>query len=200
MNFTLRPDPPLCYVSTEAPESPLSLGSGASALKLQWTSSRRILEACIVQEMEGPSHGGIIVPDPGGGKGVGPKGGEGDERPPAKMRKKGGGQPRRRSNPKQLLQERLDRLNLDMVIMVGDGNCQVGAILSRAMSRQYCTESLSFHVVSIQQFRALSSELYGSQDHHLEVRSEVMGFICDHSEEFVPFLDEDFDDYIKVSL
>lgn len=66
------------------------------------------------------------------------------------------------------LEERLERLNLDMLDVVGDGNCQ---------------------------FRAVSNALYGSQDHHLRVRAAAVAHIRDHADEYINFLGEDLELY-----
>lgn len=68
------------------------------------------------------------------------------------------------------LASRLDRLNLDMVVQAGDGNCQ---------------------------FRSLSMELFGSPNYHEQVRKKVVQHILSHKEEFLPFLGEDFDGYLE---
>lgn len=68
------------------------------------------------------------------------------------------------------LAARLDRLNLDVVAMAGDGNCQ---------------------------FRALSHELYGTADHHLVVRKAAISHITSRRTEFDCFLGEDFDSYVR---
>ncbi|GAX82472.1 hypothetical protein CEUSTIGMA_g9899.t1 [Chlamydomonas eustigma] len=68
------------------------------------------------------------------------------------------------------LRERLDRLHLDMIKICMDGNCQ---------------------------FRALSLELFDTQEKHEEVRVKVIQYIKDNREEFVAFLGEDFDSYIE---
>lgn len=68
------------------------------------------------------------------------------------------------------LAERLQRLNLDMVIMAGDGNCQ---------------------------FRTLAHELYGSQEYHPQVREKVIRHIRSNQDEFECFLGEDFDAYVS---
>lgn len=68
------------------------------AFDLAWSPSRRILETLIIQETSAPP-----TPAPGATRGAG----------------LGLGQQERR------LAERLERLSLDMVVMSGDGNCQV---------------------------------------------------------------------------
>mmetsp|Transcript_264 Transcript_264/g.612 ORF Transcript_264/g.612 Transcript_264/m.612 type:complete len:304 (+) Transcript_264:79-990(+) len=71
----------------------------------------------------------------------------------------------------QRLVERLDRLNLQVHEMSGDGNCQ---------------------------FRSISHELFGSQDYHGKVRKRVMNHIKSNPDNFRCFLGEDFDDYVKA--
>ena len=62
---------------------------------------------------------------------------------------------------KALLGQRLAFLALRMVEMEDDGNCQ---------------------------FRALSHELYGSQDHHLRVRAGAVAYLRAHEADFAPFV------------
>ena len=62
---------------------------------------------------------------------------------------------------KALLGQRLAFLALRMVEMEDDGNCQ---------------------------FRALSHELYGSQDHHLRVRAGAVAYLRSHEADFAPFV------------
>merc|ERR1712194_553919 len=70
-----------------------------------------------------------------------------------------------------LLAQRLAFLNLRSVLSDEDGNCQ---------------------------FRSLARELYGKQSHHAVVRQVVCEWIRDHSEDFSPYLAEEFDDYLKI--
>jgi len=63
-----------------------------------------------------------------------------------------------------LMASRMDFLGLRTVHMEDDGNCQ---------------------------FRALSHELYGTQDLHAEVRAQVVGFLDARSEEFSFFVGDD---------
>ncbi|KAF5834291.1 hypothetical protein DUNSADRAFT_9114 [Dunaliella salina] len=71
----------------------------------------------------------------------------------------------------QRLVERLDRLNLQVYEMSGDGNCQ---------------------------FRSISHELFGTQDCHGKVRRRTMNHIKANPDDFRCFLGEDFDDYVKA--
>mmetsp|Transcript_16382 Transcript_16382/g.28091 ORF Transcript_16382/g.28091 Transcript_16382/m.28091 type:complete len:354 (-) Transcript_16382:858-1919(-) len=71
----------------------------------------------------------------------------------------------------QRLAERLERLNLEMLIMLGDGNCQ---------------------------FRSISNELFGTQDHHTNVRRHVVQHIRTHQEEYEGFLGESFTEYLAA--
>lgn len=105
------------------------MSSETSAARLQWTSSRRILEALINHETDHPEGDDG---DPGGGV-----------QPPAKQQKQGS---RRKKcpSPKQQLMERLDRLNLDMVVMESDGNCQVGMIIDQSIEKDPLHDSI-FH-------------------------------------------------------
>merc|ERR1712226_354211 len=61
---------------------------------------------------------------------------------------------------KQLLTERCAFLGLREVEMKDDGNCQ---------------------------FRALSQELYGTQQHHVSVRSQVLSHMQAHAEDYAAF-------------
>ncbi|GFR45230.1 hypothetical protein Agub_g6628, partial [Astrephomene gubernaculifera] len=70
----------------------------------------------------------------------------------------------------QRLRERLERLQLEMLIVAGDGNCQ---------------------------FRSISNELYGSQAHHAIIRRHAVEHIAARREVFECFLGEDFDDYVQ---
>ncbi|KAG2486732.1 hypothetical protein HYH03_014658 [Edaphochlamys debaryana] len=70
----------------------------------------------------------------------------------------------------QRLRERLERLNLDMLIVAGDGNCQ---------------------------FRSISNELYGTQDHHSAIRKQGVSHIVQQRSSFECFLGEDFDEYVR---
>ena len=62
---------------------------------------------------------------------------------------------------KALLGQRLAFLALRMVEMADDGNCQ---------------------------FRAVSHELYGTQDHHLRVRAGAVSYLQAHEADFAPFV------------
>jgi hypothetical protein len=126
--------------------APCDLGASPS---LSWSTSRCILERLIIEESHNQDQ-------------------HMDEAYLGQVKTKR----KRKPSPKQKLIERLNRLSLDMIQMLGDGNCQ---------------------------FRSLSNELFGSQDHHLEVRAQVVQHVRDHSEEFTPFLDEDFEPYVRVS-
>eukprot|EP00198_Chlamydomonas_reinhardtii_P005243 XP_001694579.1 predicted protein [Chlamydomonas reinhardtii] len=70
----------------------------------------------------------------------------------------------------QRLRERLERLNLDMLIVAGDGNCQ---------------------------FRSVSNELYGTQEHHAAIRRQAVAHIVSQRDSFECFLGEDFDVYVR---
>mmetsp|Transcript_19671 Transcript_19671/g.59471 ORF Transcript_19671/g.59471 Transcript_19671/m.59471 type:complete len:255 (+) Transcript_19671:318-1082(+) len=71
----------------------------------------------------------------------------------------------------QRLNERLRKLGqFDILEMQGDGNCQ---------------------------FRAISMNLYGSQDHHDLVRDKVVRHMYKNRDEFQPFLGEDWHRYMK---
>ncbi|GFH14378.1 OTU domain-containing protein [Haematococcus lacustris] len=67
----------------------------------------------------------------------------------------------------QRLSQRLQRLNLDMLTMAGDGNCQVG--FQGGASCAGCCQVL--------EFRTISFELFATQDMHLHVRRVVMEHI-----------------------
>lgn len=61
----------------------------------------------------------------------------------------------------QLLEQRLNKLNLDMHVMAGDGNCQ---------------------------FRAVSFGLHGTDRYHMAVRQRAVDYIVAHRPEFESFL------------
>ncbi|GLC51971.1 hypothetical protein PLESTB_000568600 [Pleodorina starrii] len=109
---------------------------------LSWTHSRKCLEVLIAAERG----------NGGGGGGGGTRGGSGY------------------LSHEQRLRERLERLNLEMLIVAGDGNCQ---------------------------FRSISNELYGTQDHHASIRRQAVGHILAQREAFEAFLGEDFDQYVR---
>lgn len=73
---------------------------------------------------------------------------------------------------KALLGQRLSFLALRMVEMADDGNCQ---------------------------FRAVSHELYGTQDHHLRVRAGAVAYLRAHEADFAPFVgtSADFEAYLR---
>mmetsp|Transcript_22997 Transcript_22997/g.72049 ORF Transcript_22997/g.72049 Transcript_22997/m.72049 type:complete len:196 (-) Transcript_22997:30-617(-) len=62
---------------------------------------------------------------------------------------------------KALLQQRLAFLTLRNVDMEDDGNCQ---------------------------FRAVSHELFGTQDHHLRVREQCVKYLAAHEQQYAPFV------------
>ncbi|GAX75657.1 hypothetical protein CEUSTIGMA_g3101.t1 [Chlamydomonas eustigma] len=138
--------------SSSATSAPILINSPTNPLT--WSSSRRILEVLIEAENHHPTENNTADDQGGLGKPYATQGREN----------------RIVDQGKQLL-SRLDRLNLDMVVMVGDGNCQ---------------------------FRALSNELYGTQEDHVKVRGDVVQYIKDHADDFSPFLDEDFNAYVKA--
>ncbi|GIL48474.1 hypothetical protein Vafri_4989 [Volvox africanus] len=70
----------------------------------------------------------------------------------------------------QRLRDRLDRLNLEMVVVAGDGNCQ---------------------------FRSVSNELYGTQEHHAAIRHQAVSHILAQRDAFEAFLGEEFEQYIQ---
>ncbi|GLI69337.1 hypothetical protein VaNZ11_013923 [Volvox africanus] len=70
----------------------------------------------------------------------------------------------------QRLRDRLERLNLEMVVVAGDGNCQ---------------------------FRSVSNELYGTQEHHAAIRHQAVSHILAQRDAFEAFLGEDFDQYVR---
>lgn len=47
------------------------------------------------------------------------------------------------------------------------------------------------------QFRAISMNLYGNQEQHMVVRGKVVNHMLQHRDEFQPFLNEDWDRYIR---
>jgi len=69
------------------------------------------------------------------------------------------------------LRHRLEQMGLEQVTMGDDGNCQ---------------------------FRALSWQLYGTQNLHGNVRERVVRWIREHADAFMPYFDgkEDFQDYL----
>ncbi|KXZ45455.1 hypothetical protein GPECTOR_54g196 [Gonium pectorale] len=117
---------------------------------LEWSHSRKVLEVLIAAERSAGSTraGGTRRGSRSGGDG----GSSGESYSAAERR----------------LAERLERLNLEMLQVAGDGNCQ---------------------------FRSLSNELYGSQDHHASIRRAAVAHILAHRSSFEAFLGEDFDDY-----
>jgi hypothetical protein len=68
----------------------------------------------------------------------------------------------------QRLEQRLARLNLVVQVSAGDGNCQ---------------------------FRSVSEQLYGTQEHHGFVRQRAVDHIRAHPDEYQAFLGEDFHYY-----
>jgi hypothetical protein len=102
---------------------------------LQWTESRRLLEANLVVEQavtklqQGPDY----------------------------------------LSEQQRLEQRLARLNLLVQTSAGDGNCQ---------------------------FRSVSEQLYGTQQHHGFVRKRAVDYIRGHPDEYQAFLGEDFHYYV----
>lgn len=74
---------------------------------------------------------------------------------------------------RMLLTQRLNFLHLDSKQMMGDGNCQ---------------------------FRSFSHELYGTQDHHMSVRSKVVTWMIEHKESFEVYVGDgaDWNEYIKL--
>lgn len=73
----------------------------------------------------------------------------------------------------QLLQQRVDFIKVRIKKMGDDGNCQ---------------------------FRALSNELYGSQEHHQAVRDRVITHLREHADEFSFFVSEskqEWEDYLQ---
>ncbi|MEW5311881.1 MAG: hypothetical protein WDW38_003562 [Sanguina aurantia] len=74
----------------------------------------------------------------------------------------------------QRLASRLMRLNLDMLVVPGDGNCQ---------------------------FRSVSNELFGTQIYHQQVRQKAVKHIRANEAEYGCFLGEDFHEYLtEMSL
>lgn len=57
----------------------------------------------------------------------------------------------------KLLRERVENIEVKVIHMEDDGNCQ---------------------------FRSLAAELFGSQNHHLLVRSRVVEFMTSHADEY----------------
>mmetsp|Transcript_6481 Transcript_6481/g.15977 ORF Transcript_6481/g.15977 Transcript_6481/m.15977 type:complete len:459 (+) Transcript_6481:139-1515(+) len=113
----------------------------------------------------------------GGGSAVSGTGGKGNSSSPSVV--SGGAQnsspatyprPAPGSKGTRILDERLGFLRLQQCISDGDGNCQ---------------------------FRSLSRELYGTQQYHQVVRKLVCDFMAAHSDDFAPFVDGEFDDYLR---
>lgn len=50
---------------------------------------------------------------------------------------------------------------------------------------------------NLPQFRSISNELYGTQDHHAAIRRRAVSYIASHREDFECFLGEDFDHYCR---
>ncbi|GIL74520.1 hypothetical protein Vretifemale_4518, partial [Volvox reticuliferus] len=73
-------------------------------------------------------------------------------------------------NHEQRLRDRLERLNLEVVVAAGDGNCQ---------------------------FRSVSNELYGTQEHHVAIRHQAVSHILAQRGAFEAFLGEDFEQYVQ---
>jgi len=69
----------------------------------------------------------------------------------------------------KLLEQRLSHMQMETAQMKDDGNCQ---------------------------FRALSHQMYGTQDYYPEVRQAVVGHMLQHKDEFGMFLDEPIDEYL----
>ncbi|BDA46742.1 probable OVARIAN TUMOR DOMAIN-containing deubiquitinating enzyme 10 at N-terminal half [Coccomyxa sp. Obi] len=67
------------------------------------------------------------------------------------------------------LRRRLSKLNMDMNVCRGDGNCL---------------------------FRAVSMELWGTEDFHESVRRKSVWYMRENKEDFEPYLGEDFAQYI----
>ena len=74
-------------------------------------------------------------------------------------------------NGRVLLKQRLDFMKLSLQESIGDGNCQ---------------------------FRSLSQELYGTQEHHPLVRNKAVSFMIENSSEYRVFFESDaeWQDYI----
>ncbi|GAX84260.1 hypothetical protein CEUSTIGMA_g11683.t1 [Chlamydomonas eustigma] len=140
---------------------------------LDWTQSRHNLEDLIVKEQTRGKHiaGQPTIPEDSNDSKISLMMRAERSIDQSSSRLDAGTLPVDQDNQEGRLRERLDRLNLDMVIMTGDGNCQ---------------------------FRALSNELFGTQEYHALVRKQVIQHIEDKSDEFIPFLGEDFDAYVKA--
>jgi hypothetical protein len=146
--------------------SPAPIGNIATH-PLTWSSSRRILEVLIEAENHPPAESSSM-----NNQGVM------DESWSTQRR----GHPS--ADQRQQLLNRLDRLNLDMVAMVGDGNCQVICYatvetreLTIGFNVQCWTRGIMNFFTCMLQFRALSNELYGTQEEHAKVRRDVVQYI-----------------------
>lgn len=76
----------------------------------------------------------------------------------------------RRLAARKLLAERLAFMNLTTVVMKGDGNCQ---------------------------FRALSHQMYGTQDYHLDLRREACDQILSQRELYEHFIEGRLESYVR---
>jgi len=46
-------------------------------------------------------------------------------------------------------------------------------------------------------FRAVSDQIWGTEVHHARVRQDCVKFISDNKEDFQPFIDGEFDDFLR---
>ena len=46
-------------------------------------------------------------------------------------------------------------------------------------------------------FRAISDQLVGTEDNHKRIRQECVDFLRKNSEEFKPFVEEDYDSFLR---
>ena len=128
----LPPTPP------QPPTSqPLPPKAGVS---LEWTDSRKLLEAAIMFEQIQP-----------------------DQFDPSHYR-------RNIASQEDCLRSRLWSLGLDMVVQMGDGNCQ---------------------------FRSLSYSMFGTPEYHAKVRQLAVNYITTHRPLFEVFLGQDFRQYVR---
>lgn len=98
------------------------------------------------------------------------------------------------------LRQRLARLRLDMLVMQGDGNCQVPRCMHTHLMHTpaLCTVASAYHHKSTQvQFRAVSFGLYGTEDRHSEVRGRAIAYMRRNPAAFAVFLGEDWGDYLQ---
>ncbi len=114
------------------------------------------------------------------------------------------------------LRQRLHRLRLDMLVVLGDGNCQVAMMLYVCVPKECASNRHDLICIDVQllmhnhlvitimvnrrpytQFRAISLGLYGTQDRHAEVRAYAVAYMQRNPNLFVKYLGEEYKDYLS---